>query len=439
MIKKVIRVMIITILVGALLYGIGRLGVVVYDSYVYVDRQPYLQMQTEHSVIIKWQTPAIEIGCVRYGKTALSEKVCEEEASRYHLVRLEQLEKNSQYHYMVDSASLKIDPVGRTFKTLHDDANQTQRIWVLGDSGNFNEAQQDVRKAMYAHLDGQSVDIWMMLGDNAYRSGTQKQFNQGLFRAFPEMSKSNALWSVIGNHDARRWAYYDIVEHPTNGESGGEPSGSEKYYAFNNGNVHFVMLDSQTEDLGAEGAMARWLEKDLQANQQRWTIVAFHHPPYSKGSHDSDDHFDSGGRMIDMREHFVPILEKYDVDLVLSGHSHTYERSSLLHGHYGPSSTFDPAVHVVQSAQQAYTKCIDKTPYAGTLFVVAGSSSVSYEGLNPFDAAHPAMLLSFYSSGSLLLSVNADELTGEFVMRDGTLVDTFTLTKSSSYCEKREP
>jgi hypothetical protein len=41
-----------------------------------------------------------------------------------------------------------------------------------------------------------------------------------------------------------------------------------------------------------------------------------------------------------MRENVLPILEKHSVDMVLSGHSHSYERSHLLHCHYGDSTTF---------------------------------------------------------------------------------------------------
>ena len=74
--------------------------------------------------------------------------------------------------------SLEIDNNGRSFVTLSDDTKKIQRIWVLGDSGNFNNAQQEVRKAMKTHLKGAHVDTWLMLGDNAYRSGSQKQYTK---------------------------------------------------------------------------------------------------------------------------------------------------------------------------------------------------------------------------------------------------------------------
>ena len=57
MIKKILKIVLVIFVVLAAIYGLGRLSVVLYDSYKYVDRQPYLQNQTEKSVVVKWQTP----------------------------------------------------------------------------------------------------------------------------------------------------------------------------------------------------------------------------------------------------------------------------------------------------------------------------------------------------------------------------------------------
>jgi len=51
--------------------------------------------------------------------------------------------------------------------------------------------------------------------------------------------------------------------------------------------------------------------------------------------------------MRDMRENALPILEAAGVDLTLAGHSHVYERSFLIDGHYGTSGTWNPAFHLV--------------------------------------------------------------------------------------------
>lgn len=83
--------------------------------------------------------------------------------------------------------------------------------------------------------------------------------------------------------------------------------------------------------------MYQWLLNDLQLNKAKWIIAIRHHPPYSKGTHNSDVEIE----MVDMRNNIVPLLERFGVDLVLTGHSHTYERSYFIHGHYGVESTFN--------------------------------------------------------------------------------------------------
>ena len=49
-----------------------------------------------------------------------------------------------------------------------------------------------------------------------------------------------------------------------------------------------IDLESFEIDRSPSGAMMTWLAEDLAANTMPWTIAFWHHPPYSKGSHDSD-------------------------------------------------------------------------------------------------------------------------------------------------------
>jgi hypothetical protein len=80
-------------------------------------------------------------------------------------------------------------------------------------------------------------------------------------------------------------------------------------------------------------------------------------PPYTRGSHNSD----TETRLIDMRTNFLPILENYGVDLVLPGHSHSYERSYFLDSHYGSSGSFSNSMILddgdeSEAVNGAYTK-----------------------------------------------------------------------------------
>lgn len=69
------------------------------------------------------------------------------------------------------------------------------------------------------------------------------------------------MWPTYGNHDARRWVFFDIFTFPTKAESGGIASSSEHYYSFDYANIHFVMLDTQDSDRDIDGKMLTWLKK----------------------------------------------------------------------------------------------------------------------------------------------------------------------------------
>jgi hypothetical protein len=127
----------------------------------------------------------------------------------------------------------------------------------------------------------------------------------------------------------------------------------------------------------------------------------------------------------------VPILEDGGVDLVLSGHSHSYERSFLIDGHYDVSSTFSSS-HVVDGGSGR-----DATPYrkpeglaarAGAVYTVAGSSGqISGGQLN-----HPAMFISLNVLGSVVLDFQTNRLDLSFLDSTGVVRDYFAILKSGA-------
>ena len=240
------------------------------------------------------------------------------------------------------------------------------------------------------------------------------------------MIEHNTIWPVYGNHDARRWAYFDIFSLPEQGQSGGVASNTEHYYAIDFANVHVLMLDSQDSSLAADGDMANWIKQDLAANKAEWTVAVMHHPPYTDGSHQSDDASDSNGKMKAMRENIVPILENNGVDIVLAGHSHGYERSDLMRCHYGTSETYVNNMNIQQTQPGVYTKSNRKVNN-GTLYIVSGSASK----VDTANYQYPALPHSHASLGSLVLDIKGKELTGHFINQEGDEIDFFKVLKSS--------
>jgi hypothetical protein len=315
---------------------------------------------------------------------------------------------------------------------------QPIRAWVLGDPGTRKPLQKAVKEGFFKWNGDRPIDLWLMLGDNAYNAGRDNEYQGGLFLAYPELLRSAVLWPTLGNHDGgsadsatQSGIYYDAFTLPTLGQAGGLMSGTEAYYSFDYGNVHFVCLDSHDSSRSTNGLMMRWIKADLAANTQQWTIAYWHHPPHSKGSHDTDQEKDGDIRCRQMRENFGPALEAGGVDLVLTGHSHAYERSWFIDGFYGGSTNF--MASMVRSfgdgrldGDGPYRKAsLHPAPHQGTVYVVAGSSG-QISGIRD---VHPIMRVVLNVGGSLAIDVNGPRLDVSFIDSFGNVRDTFSLVK----------
>ncbi len=407
-----------------------------------ITRGPYLQMPTTNSMVIRWRTEKERKSYVRYGLTPVTATNLVRSPGVFteHVVQLTKLKPDTRYYYSVGYDTNKwITEVGPDFSFLTPPMPgpaRPTRIWALGDPGTANTNQMAVRDAFYK-WSGRNPDLWLMLGDNAYSDGTDAQYGKAVFDMYGALHRQVALWPTLGNHDAlsassptQSGVYYDVFTLPTLGQSGGLPSGTEAYYSFDYANIHFICLDSQDTDRSPRGTMATWLQADLDSTAREWIICFFHHPPYSKGGHDSDKKSDSGSRLWEMRENILPILEAGGVDFVLCGHSHDYERTFLLNGHYGTSTNLTSAMILNHGdgradGNGAYAKPAILTPNKGAVYVVSGSAGQTEAGrLN-----HPAMYLSLKKLGSLVIDI--DGLTAEvkFIGDRGQVRDYFTLRK----------
>lgn len=451
MLKRILKINAIALLVLFVVYGSARLldkslgGI--YDG----ARAPYLQEASANSIIIRWQTKKPNIGVARIGKSLrqVDKIFSEDSADDEHSVKLTGLEPNTRYYYSVGTPEYSIyQGADYSFKTSPADKDSSIRFWVTGDQGQAGEIQSGVRDAMLAWVKKNPVksgnekaelkynpDFWLTTGDNAYRSGTNQQFQDNFFDPYASILKHTPVWPSYGNHDARRWAFFNIFSFPTKAEVGGIASATEKYYSFDYGALHVVMLDSQTSRIQKNSKMLRWLQKDLAATQQKWLVAVFHHPAYSKGSHNSDNPADSLNRMQNVRKYVLPILEKAGVDIVLNGHSHMYERSWFMNCHYGMSNTFTnnliqdgkPTANT-ESTQQGsiYRKAqTGLSSLSGTIYVTIGSSARVDSG----DLNHPAMPVSLHESGSLVFDISGNKLSANFITQAGEIADSFSIVK----------
>jgi hypothetical protein len=398
-----------------------------------ITRGPYLQQGTTNTMVVRWRTDVATDSAVAFGVIpgSFTDAVSDEGFVTEHIVSIPNLQPDTKYYYRFgDSGAWFPSDTNQFFITLPPvGAIRPIRIWALGDSGTANSQAAAARDAYTAFNGGRLTDVWLMLGDNAYGSGTDTEYQNAVFNFYPAYLQHTVLWPTIGNHDSYSGGtYLNIFTLPQNAEAGGVPSGTENYYSFDYANIHFICLDSAMSSRAIGGAMYTWAEADLQATAQDWIIVFFHHPPYTKGSHNSDVE----GDLIEMRQNFNPLLEEHGVDLVLCGHSHGYERSFLLDGHYGGSTTFAEAMkkdggNGRTNGSGVYQKPSGTLAHQGTVYTVAGSSGQASSG-NPYN--HPAMYISMGVIGSTVIDVNSNRLDLTFLKADATAGDYFTILKA---------
>lgn len=406
----------------------------------HVTRGPYLQQGTPCGVVVRWRTDRPTDSRVRFRRDSgarWSEKG-DSTPTTEHVVEVSGLAPDHRYSYTVGTSTdvLACGAGNCRFVTSPDPAARRPfRVWVLGDSGTADSAARAVRNAYRAFARTKRADLWLMLGDNAYGSGTDEEYQRAVFDMYPDLLRTTVLWPTFGNHDrvsasstSESGPYFSSFTVPTGAQAGGLSSGTEAYYSFDYANVHFVSLDSEESDRSPDGPMLTWLAADLLSTDRQWIIAFWHHPPFSKGSYDSDVE----AELVEMRSRALPILEGAGVDLVLNGHSHAYERSFLLDGDYGTSGARDPGT--VRSTGDgwndgdgAYRKPAFPTPHSGTVYVVAGTGGHTQGG--PLD--HPSMVRSLDILGSLVLDFAGNRLDATFVDSRGNVQDRFSIVKGA--------
>jgi 3',5'-cyclic AMP phosphodiesterase CpdA len=182
-------------------------------------------------------------------------------------------------------------------------------VGVAGDIGDSGDRLDATGRAMAELGRSDPFDVLLLLGDNVYPSGDPKQLPETVWRPFAEVLRSADLLAIVGNHDA--------PHSEAQMEALGMPG---RWWSRQIGDTLIVGLDTNEPDNAKQRA---FLERTLASSDARWKIVALHHPPYSAGYQGSSQ---------DARAIFSPIFEKYDVDLVLSGHDHDYQRSKKIRG-----------------------------------------------------------------------------------------------------------
>jgi hypothetical protein len=424
-------------------------------------RGPYLQAASPTSMTIRWRTNVYDRSRVRFGTSSdsLTLQVDDSTLVSEHSIRLTGLSPFTKYFYSVGNladTTLQGDESNFFYTLPEKDSEQLIRVAGFGDCGNNSINQRLVRDQMIKTIGDQPLNAWILMGDNAYSDGTDAEYQAKFFNIYKDnLLKNYPLFPAPGNHDyndlrsappsdQNKIAYYQNFTMPIHGESGGVPSNTESYYSFDIGNVHFLSLDSYGPDskgtyMWDQGEQVDWVKRDLAANKSKWVVAYWHHPPYTMGSHNSD----TESSLVSIRENFIKVLEDAGVDLIICGHSHVYERSKLIRGHFGKEAEFDPKKHELSSSTGRYDGSTNSAPYLkrteinkGTVYVVSGSSGAlggKKEGY-PHNAMHYS---NNENGGAVLLEIEGNRLALKWICSDGETRDQFTMMKDVSKADEK--
>ena len=340
MLRKLIRVWIIGIVFP--LYAIAG------QPSVKITHGPYLQNLSENEVTVVWTTDKpckswVEFSKKEDGKSFYSQLPRKAYASQdglccvdtLHRVTVTGLEKNTTYFYRVLSQEVKellpYRPVlgnivstdiwkkPLTFTTL-DGRQETLSMVMINDIHGKN----DLQKKLLEMAPPQNVDMVVFCGDMCNYINKQSDIFTGfLDTSVGLFASSKPFVYVRGNHETRG-AYARNFSRYLTGPEG------KFYYAFTSGPIRFIVLDSGEDkpdtDVEYSGLVdfdnyileqKEWLARELESPEFRAASfrVVLSHIPFGKGGWYGSER---------LRKQLLPLLEGARIDLMLSGHNHTF-------------------------------------------------------------------------------------------------------------------
>ncbi len=369
---------------------------------VFLTRDPYIQNLTTTSVVIAWRTNMRADSLIRYDYTPWADSaqyrftVSSDTSTTEHALTLGGLFPDITYYYWVESGGI-ILASGESFHTARTTSNPQLTFAVISDTHSGRESTAELAE----RISEANADLLLVVGDLVFDHGGPGELD-AFFDYFKELVRRIPAFPALGNHDSYQdnaeWYQRDFYLPANN------PEGSELYYSFDYGNAHFISLtviEPETLDWKEGSAQYNWLVNDLENTNQFWKFVYFHFPPY-----------DSGGRyerFLDVKDTLSPVLEKYGVDIVFSGHEHTYERTIPMRDYYEGSK--------------------------GVTYIVCGSFG-GYLG-----ESGPNQWTAYVEPGqpaATIVDIDGPSLDLRTVRTDGSLMDSMTIDRSQELLASME-
>ncbi len=332
--------------------------------------------------------------------------------TRIHEVHVCGLEPASTYFYKVGGPGAWSEVFDVQTAPLPG-ATDSFKLAMLGDSRGQEGAtiHAQLQEAIAAHdvafelFTGDAVAVGPLQADwNRWFEATSGDF------ALQDLLARKPLFMANGNHENLAiglLAQFAVPQEVSEGERGQ----GEAWYAFDYGNARFLVMNDDPREDATGQAQQDWLDTNLAAvdrERQPWLIVSHHRSLYScGGSHGSD---------LDIRSVRQLVLDEHEVDLVVSGHDHLYERSKPMRGLAGTTGLIAPEVGP------------NDTPVnqSGTLYVVSGGAGAPLYGTDD-SCDHTSLTESTYHY--IIVEIADRTLRYTAYRLDGSVLDELEITK----------
>ncbi|GMV95401.1 MAG: hypothetical protein AMXMBFR82_51790 [Candidatus Hydrogenedentota bacterium] len=284
---------------------------------------PYLMSVAQDGITIMWEANDALNGTVQIDGKPHS-ATCEPSGFGTYIYKTELtgLKPGTDYTATVDLTQDGLSDFDLTqsvqFTTSPAEADPfTFSVWSDSQGHNRGAYEADIYEPtnrMFDHMVAQDVAFGVACGDMAEDGGAYEDTrNYFLNRVSVHLGAHKPFFVAWGNHDdyrdaaLRKFASFPKRDVPGYTNSYGS-------YSFDYSGCHFVCIDYATQ----WPDIFHWVEQDLKAHQDaKFTFFFIHEPPYCELWIDGES---------TMRAQLVPLLERYSVDAVFSGHTHEYER-----------------------------------------------------------------------------------------------------------------
>jgi Predicted phosphohydrolases len=256
--------------------------------------------------------------------------------------KLSKLKPGTTYEYVVGN---KADwKEASSFNTAGDD--HTYSFLWFGDTHYSPKFGEILHLSYEEHPD---VAFYSIVGDLVSDGLFRNQWDD-LFEYSLGVMDNIPLMAVPGNHDNRAGLgaqlFRDQFSYPFNAPEGVP---TEQTYSFTYKNTLFLMVDA-TSPMEPQ---TPWIEKQLAESKATWKIVMFHFPPYNW----EEPYFD-------IQKAWVPLFDKYHVDMVCGGHIHYYMRSKPMRAGVVVPKYCDGTVYAISIATSTHDHEMTPEPYA---------------------------------------------------------------------------